>query len=195
MAEVPDNVRSELQHWYDDCNYFARKELKMEPDPAQEELFTAFSDTSIQRIALKANKGPGKTAGLAVCAWNFLATRKHPRIAACSISKDNLMDNLWPEMAKWQRNSPFLMAKYKWTKTRIFSIDHPETWWMSARSWSQTAKKEQQSLTMAGLHGDYTLAELDESGGIPDGVVATAHGRGASVDSSGQSHTPRRAAV
>jgi hypothetical protein len=176
MAEVPDNVRSELQHWYDDCNYFARKELKMEPDPAQEELFTAFSDTSIQRIALKANKGPGKTAGLAVCAWNFLATRKHPRIAACSISKDNLMDNLWPEMAKWQRNSPFLMAKYKWTKTRIFSIEHPETWWMSARSWSQTAKKEQQSLTMAGLHGDYTLAELDESGGIPDGVVATAEG-------------------
>jgi phage terminase large subunit len=173
LSAVPDAVRAEMQHWYDDPIYFARKELKMEPDPAQVDLLTAFADPSIQRIAIKSNKGPGKTAGLAVCAWNFLATRKHPRMAACSISKDNLMDNLWPELAKWQRHSKYLSTKFKWTKSRIFSIDHPETWWLSARSWSQTAEKEQQSLTMAGLHSDNTLALFDESGGIPDGVMAT----------------------
>lgn len=176
MAHVPRIVQSELRHWRDDVNYFAGHELHMTPDPAQEELFRYFSDPANQRIALKACKGPGKTAGLAVCAWNFLATRTHPKIAATSISADNLSDNLWPEMAKWQQRSEFLKAKFKWTKTRIFSVDHPETWWMSARSWSHSADASQQANTLAGLHADNTLAVLDESGGQPDGIMAAAEG-------------------
>lgn len=176
MANVPAIVKSELLHWRDDVNYFAQHELHMTPDPAQEELFRYFSDPTNQRIALKACKGPGKTAGLAVCCWNYLATRAHPKIAATSISADNLGDNLWPEMAKWQAKSEFLKQKFRWTKTRIFSIDHPETWWMSARSWSHSADATQQANTLAGLHADHTLAVLDESGGIPDGIMAAAEG-------------------
>src|SRR3954447_7300675 len=115
MAEVPDTVRAVMRRWKAEPVYFARKELKMEPDPAQIDLLTAFADPSIQRIGMKASKGTAKTAGGGACAWNFLATRKHPRMAACSISSDNLADNLWPEMAKWQQQSPYLKAKFKWT--------------------------------------------------------------------------------
>jgi hypothetical protein len=126
------------------------------------------------RLAMKACKGPGKSCVVAWCAWNFLATRPHPKIAATSISADNLSDGLWTEMAKWQGKSPFLKQTFQWTKTRIFARDHPETWWMSARSWSKSADSQQQSDTLAGLHADYLLFILDEAGGIPDGVMAAA---------------------
>ena len=70
---------------------------------------------------MKACKGPGKTAVEAWLAWNFLVTRDDPKIAATSITADNLADNLWAEMAKWQQRSPYLLtAHFEWTKTRIF---------------------------------------------------------------------------
>lgn len=45
---------------------------------------------------------------------------------------------------------------------------------MSARQWSKTGDKGQQANTLAGLHADYIMFILDESGGIPDAVMASA---------------------
>lgn len=45
---------------------------------------------------------------------------------------------------------------------------------MSARTWPRTADPQQQANTLAGLHADNTLAILDEVGGIPEAVMATA---------------------
>lgn len=127
-----------------------------------------------QRLAMKACRGPGKTCVLAWLIWNFLLTRPHPKIAATSITGDNLADNLWSELALWMNKSPLLKATFTWTKTRIFANDHPETWWISARPWSKSANKEEQGNTLAGLHADYIMFVLDESGGIPDSVMASA---------------------
>jgi phage terminase large subunit len=174
MSLVSPATIEKIRRWKTEPAYFVESELKATPDAAQEDLLTAFADPHKQRIALKACKGPGKTAGLAFCAWNFLATRKYPKIAATAVSGDNLDDNLWPEMAKWQQNSKFLSAKFTWTKTRIFANDHPERWWMSRRTWSKSADAMQQANTLAGLHEDNTMAILDESGAIPNSVMATA---------------------
>lgn len=163
-----------LAYWRGNTTAFARDLFGMEPEPFQQDLFEHFSDPSCQRIGLKACKGPGKTAGLAVCAWAFLLTRPHPKIAATSISRANLSDGLWTEMAKWQQRSKLLSRAFTWTKSRIFAKGHERTWWMSARSWSKTADKEQQANTLAGLHEDYAMAVLDEMGGIPDGVMSAA---------------------
>ena len=95
-------------------------------------------------------------------------------MAATSITADNLADNLWAEMAKWQARAPLLMAGFEWTKTRIFARESPETCWMSARTFSRTADAGQQGNTLAGLHADYILFILDESGAIPDSVMASA---------------------
>lgn len=178
-------AQKEIARWRRDSIYAAHKLFQFEPDPAQVELLEAFNDPAKQRIAMQACKGPGKTAGIAVCCWIFLATRLHPKIAATSISGDNLQDNLWPEMSKWQQRSPYLQRKFLWQKTRIVSKEHPETWWMSARTWSRSADKEKLGLTLAGLHADNTLAVLDESGGIPDAVMATAD---ASLSTEGGEH-------
>src|SRR5438477_11451750 len=110
--------------WKDDPRKFVREVLGATPDPWQDEVLEAFPRH--QRLAMKACKGPGKTAVEAWLAWNFLATRPHPKIAATSITADNLADNLWAEMAKWQARSKLLSAQFAWTKGRIFNRAAPE---------------------------------------------------------------------
>lgn len=163
---------AKLKLWREKPQVFAREVFNFTPDPWQDDVLEAFPHK--QRIAMKACKGPGKTAVEAILAWNFLATRPQPKIAATSITADNLADNLWAEMAKWQQKSPFLMGAFTWSKTRIFAKERPETWWMSARPFSRSADASQQGNTLAGLHADYIMFILDESGGIPDAVMASA---------------------
>ena len=149
-----------------------REAFGVEPDEWQKDALIAFRDGN--RVAMKASKGVGKTSLLAWCAWNFLVTRPHPKIVATSISWDNLSDGFWTEMAKWQAKNKFLKEQFTWTKTKIFSNDHPETWYLSARTWSKSGDSSQQADSLAGLHADYLLFLLDEVGGIPDGVMAAA---------------------
>lgn len=167
-----------IREWRQNPLLFAWDQFRFEPDPWQREFLDALPDPSKQRIALKACKGPGKTAGLAIAAWWFLACfgepGEHPKGAAVAISKENLKDNLWTELSKWQQRSPFLQRAFEWTGNRIFAKDHPETWYLSARAWSKSADKDQQANTLAGLHAKYLLFLLDESGGIPDSVMVAA---------------------
>lgn len=145
----------------------------VEPDIWQAKVLEAFPHQ--QRIALKASKGVGKTTVEAWLIWNFLLTRPQPcKVAATAISADNLADNLWTELAVWRNKSELLQATFEWTKTRIFSRDYPETKWASARTWPKTADRNQQSQTLAGLHAPYIMFVLDESGGMPTAIMASA---------------------
>ena len=123
-----------LLRWREHPVQFVREVFGVVPDPWQARVLEAFPHH--QRLAMKACKGPGKTAVEAWLAWNFLLTRIEPKVAAVSVTAENLADNLWSEMAKWQQRSPLLQATFEWNKTRIFCRQSPETWWMSARSWS-----------------------------------------------------------
>lgn len=184
MADVSPAVQElvgEVRHWIDDPIYFVTSQFGVTPDPAQVECLTAFADRSIQRIGLQACKGPGKTAVLVWCNLLFIATRFRPKMAVCSISWDNLMDNFWTELALWHGKSPYLKAKYKWTMTSFYCIDHPETWWLSPRSWAKTANADQQAVTLSGLHAENTLVTLDESGGMWDSVMDAADGTLATI--------------
>jgi hypothetical protein len=161
-----------IKLWRERPDIMVRELFGVTPDPWQDQALRAFPTSP--RMALQASKGPGKTATLAWLAWNFLLTRPRPKIAATSVTADNLSDGLWTEMAKWQAKSPLLQHLFQWTKTRIFAKEAPEEWWMSARSWAKGASAEQQANTLAGLHADYILFLLDESGSMPDAVMAAA---------------------
>lgn len=172
MTKAVPTLADHIRRWREHPAQMVRELFGVEPDLWQEEALEVFPHN--QREALKACKGPGKTTVLAWLAWNFLLTRPHPKIAATSISAANLADGLWVEMAKWQAKSVLLQQTFTWTKSRIFANDHPETWFMTARTWSRSADKDQQANTLAGLHADYIMFILDESGGIPDAVMAAA---------------------
>lgn len=77
-------------------------------------------------------------------------------------------------MAKWQALSPLLSNAFVWTKTRIYAKDHPETWFLSARSYPKSADRETIGKTLSGIHSKYVLFLVDESGDIPVEVLKAA---------------------
>lgn len=172
MSGALDQAAERIRLWREKPHAMVRELFGTVPDAWQDEVLEAFPHNP--RMAMNACKGPGKTATLAWLAWNFLLTRPHPKVAATSITGDNLHDGLWTEMAKWQAKAPLLQAAFKWTKTRIFAAQHAETWWMSARTWPKGGSKDQQADTLAGLHADYLMFLIDEAGGVPDAVMAAA---------------------
>lgn len=170
MAKI--DPAAQFRIWRESPAQMVRDLFGIEPDPWQLDVLEAFPHK--QRIALPAAKGPGKTAVLAWIGWNFMLTRPMPKCAATSISGDNLRDNFWTEMAKWQQKSPLLKGLFTWTKERIFANENPEQWWMSARTYAQSGDQTQQANTLAGLHADYILFLIDESGGMTDAVMVSA---------------------
>lgn len=162
-----------IARWRGDAIAFVREVFGAEPDEWQREFLIAYCRGDLQVFA-KACKGPGKTSILSWCCWHFLVTRPYCKIPCTSITAENLRNNLWAEMAKWQQKSEFLKAAFKWTATRIFSVDHPENWFMVALAWPRDANPDQQANTLAGYHADNIMFVLDEMGGIPDSVMAAA---------------------
>lgn len=170
-AENQEEIKA-LAEWRRKPKKFVRDIFKVKPDDWQDEVLEVFP--SKNRIAMKACKGPGKTAVLAWLIWNFLLTRYQSKVAVTSMDADNLADNLWPELAKWRSKSPLLTHLFEWTKTRIFMKEHPEIWFASAQTWAKTADPQSQGQALAGFHADYVLFVLDESGDIPEAVMASA---------------------
>jgi hypothetical protein len=173
-------AENNIKQWRLNPAQFVQEQFQTEPDRWQLSALESFAqqDNVKLRLALKACAGPGKTAVLAWIGWNFLlcygGVGQHPKGACVSITKDNLMDNLWPEFSKWQQRSPILLEAFTWTGSRIFAKDHPETWFMSARSWPKTANEDEQGRTLSGLHSEYVLYLIDESGDIPLPVLKSA---------------------
>lgn len=175
------DAAARIARWRRDPMTMVREEFHAEPDLWQAEALRAFASTRDRRdfrIAMKACKGPGKTTVLTWMIWNFMACYgdlgEHPKGAAVSITKDNIRDNLWSELQKWRGRSAFFTEAFEWTNTRIFAKDHRETWFFSQRTWAKNANAQEQSDALAGLHSKFMLFVLDESGGIPRAVMATA---------------------
>lgn len=163
---------AQIAEWRRDPVKFAWDVFRFTPDAWQKTVMEAFPKN--QRIAMQACKGPGKTALLAILVWNFLVTRMECNIAVLSITRENLMDGLWKELAKWRLRSDLLTEAFEFTKTKIYAKSHPDTWWVSARSFAKDADAQGQKDSLAGLHMDYIMVVMDESGGIPPSVSATA---------------------
>ncbi|HMG17666.1 MAG TPA: hypothetical protein VK573_02990 [Gemmatimonadales bacterium] len=167
-------ARAQLRRWRDNPVAFVRENFSAEPDAWQHDALMAYGQPQTQRLAMKACKGPGKTCVLSWIILHFLSTHPQAKVAATSITGDNLNDNLWPEISLWMGRSPFLTRTFQWTKTRVVARECPDTWFATARTWPKTADAEQQANTLAGIHAEYVLFVLDESGGIPQAVMTTA---------------------
>lgn len=174
-------AQRKIKRYREDPVYFATDCLRVEEiDDWQLEVLRSFpsQDESNKRQAMQACVGPGKSTVLAWCGLNFLSTYgdigEHPKGAAVSITAENLSDNLWAEYSKWMGRSQYLSRAFTWTHSRIYANDHPETWFMSARSFPKTADSERIGTTLSGLHAKYVLMQIDESGDIPPAILKAA---------------------
>jgi phage terminase large subunit len=174
MVKASQNIKE----WRENPCKFVYDVFGVSPDRWQAEALTQWADPNCKRIALKACAGPGKTAALAWMGWNFMLCYampgEHPKGVAISKTWDNLRDNLWAEMAKWRGRSEMLQHAFEWQKERIFAKDHPETWFLSARSYSKNANPEEQGRTLSGLHSQFIFYLVDESGDITPAVLRSA---------------------
>jgi phage terminase large subunit len=166
-------AKATLDRWKARPISMVREQFGVEPDAWQAEALAAFGNPDIERIAMKACKGPGKTCVIAWMILNFLATRLHCRIGATSITESNLQNSLWPELAFWMAKSPFFSQAFVWSKTTVVNRENPESWFCAARSWPKSADATQQALSLAGLHADHVAFFVDESSGIPQAVMTT----------------------
>lgn len=166
-----ERAAANVRRWRTNAKAFVYEQFQATPDPWQEQVLDAWVDPSKARISMQACVGPGKTTVEAWCGWHFLSCfgdrGEHPKGVAFSITGDNLRDNLWPELSKWQDRSPYLKAAFTKNSERVFANHHPDTWFLSARSWPKTASPDEQGKTVSGLHGKYIAIFADESGAIP----------------------------
>lgn len=173
---MSEAAQQKIKRWRNDPVAFAIDNFKIEPNQWQVDAMTALGGNydPKRRLCMKACTGPGKSATLAWMGWHRLACfgdiGEHPKGAALSITKDNLQDNLWAELSKWQQRSEFLRNAFTWTKTSIYANDHPETWFLSARSFAKDADSEAIGRALSGLHSKFPFILLDETGDMPVAV-------------------------
>ncbi len=178
MNSARRNATAKIFEWRRDAVKFVRENFHAEPDAWQLDALKVASRPGRVRLALKACAGPGKTAVLAWTGWHrlacFASRNEHPKGSAVSITGENLRDNLWAELARWQNESPFLLEAFQWTKERIVARDHPETWFLAAKGWAKSADPETIGRTLSGQHSRYPFYLIDESGDIAPNMARSA---------------------
>lgn len=172
-ADKLASARNRMKSWRENPCQFVVDNFRVELDEWQRDVLGALTG-DLRRICMKACTGPGKSAMLAWVGWWRLScfgkAGDHPKGAALSVTRDNLADNLWPELAKWQGRSQFLTQMFTWTKEKIYCNDFPETWFLSARSFAKDADAESIGRALSGLHSAYPFVLLDETGDMPVAV-------------------------
>ncbi len=163
-----------IKTWREDPVQFVRDNFHVEPDLWQKDALMAVGGQANprRRLCMKACTGPGKSTALAWIGWHrlscFADLGEHPKGAAISgEGRENLSDNLWAELSKWQQRSDFLKAAFTWRKEQITANGHSETWFLSARSYPKDADSEAIGRSLSGLHSRYPFLLLDETGDMP----------------------------
>jgi phage terminase large subunit len=176
VSDTLARAQERIRLWRHEPHRFVIDNFGVTPDEWQMDALRLMGGPPDPRrkICMKACTGPGKSAVLAWGGWHRLACfagrGEHPKGAALSLTRDNLRDNLWAELSKWQARSDFLSSAFTWTKEKLYANDHPETWFLAARSYASDADPEAIGRALSGLHSQFPFILLDESGDMPVAV-------------------------
>ncbi len=180
----PPNAQAiaKILRWYKDARVFVRECLGGVPDAWQDEALEAISLGKIDCLALVACKGPGKSTLLAwICLW-WMMTRLNAQIIVTSVTRPNLRDGLWKEIGIWYEKSALLKSQFTYSSEKLWNNASPNTWFASARGWSQGADSSEQADTLAGFHAQKAMYLGDEFGSCSLGLMAAAEAVRANAD-------------
>lgn len=122
------------------------------------------------RVAVASGHGIGKSTVVAwVIQW-FVSTREFPQVVVTASTQTQLSTKTWRELAKWHRlliNNHW----FKWTATKYYHVQYPDTWFASAIPWS-----ENNADAFAGTHEKYVLIVYDEANAVADVIWDTTEG-------------------
>lgn len=133
------------------------------------EAFKADPETTI-REATSSGHGIGKTAEVAWIIYWAMSTRPHLSGVITANTTSQLSTKTWRELALWHKRA-LNKHWFKWTATKFFHIDHPETWFCAA-----VPNTEHNSESFAGLHAKHVLVIYDEASAIPDKIWEVTEG-------------------
>jgi len=122
------------------------------------------------REAIASGHGIGKSAEVAWIILWAMSTRPHLAGVITANTTTQLTTKTWRELALWHKRT-INAHWFKWTATKFFHVDHPETWACNA-----TPNTEHNSEAFAGLHGTHVLIIYDEASGIPDKIWEVSEG-------------------
>jgi len=122
------------------------------------------------REAVASGHGIGKSAEVAwVILW-AMSTRPHLNGVITANTTTQLSTKTWRELALWHKRA-INSHWFKWTATKFFHVEHPETWFCAA-----IPNTEHNSEAFAGLHARHVLLLYDEASGIPDVIWEVSEG-------------------
>lgn len=122
------------------------------------------------REAVASGHGIGKSCEVAWLILWAMSTRPHLNGVITANTTTQLSTKTWRELAVWHKRA-LNGHWFKWTATKFFHIDHPETWFTAA-----VPNTEHNSEAFAGLHAQHVLLMYDEASGIPDKIWEVSEG-------------------
>jgi hypothetical protein len=177
---TPDEKKlaAKAKRWRQAPWEFGREILGIQSfDPVQIQILQAYANPEIERIAVKASTGTGKSFVDAVMVLHFLVCyvdeQNHPKGILTSIDGPNMEANLWAEINRLYNGSEFLKHFFVMQSSKIFYKEFPMSYFVERRTWDKKADStpHQDALGLAGHHAKYSLFLVDESGGVPMGVI------------------------
>lgn len=122
------------------------------------------------RLATVSGHGIGKSALVAWLVLWAMSTRPHLAGVVTANTASQLSDKTWRELAIWHKRA-INQHWFRWTATKFYQVDHPETWFVSAVPWSKERPE-----AFAGLHAEHVLMVFDEASAIDEVIWDTAEG-------------------
>ena len=119
-------------------------------------------------VSWRSAQGVGKTAGLALGILWWIYVHPTAKVPVTSTKREQLADNLWPEMARWIMRSK-LREDYVWAKEKVYLRGYEEVNFAVARTGS-TAE------TLQGFHDDFLFVAVEEASGVPEEVFEPLEG-------------------
>jgi hypothetical protein len=162
-----------LKHWLENPTDAIKDWFKVTPDDWQGDVLNGLfkpTSTVMDRIAMKAAHGPGKTAIDAWAGLIFLNCYENCRVVATAPTFAQLHDVLFPEFAKWSNKLPERMQD-EW----VISGGHIRHK-LAPYDWFAVARTSNQPANLQGFHGSHLLILADEGSAIPPPVFEVIEG-------------------